>query len=74
MSSRIFETSFKEAQDLSDIIDYPYEGICGKCGNYAYKIDKDYLCMPCKSFGVKLISITPDAREKITKFLKLRGK
>jgi hypothetical protein len=49
---------------------YPYHGICGKCGNYAHKLDKDCLCQICYRFGVrKLGGMIPD---EIFQFVKLR--
>jgi hypothetical protein len=53
-----------------DVEKYPYHGICGKCGNYRNKLDKDCLCQTCYKFGVrKLGGIIPD---EIFKFVKPR--
>jgi hypothetical protein len=53
-----------------DVEKYPYHGICGKCSNYANKLDKDCLCQTCYQFGVrKLGGMIP---EEIFQFVKLR--
>ncbi len=67
----IFNCTTDIAKDLSDIELYPYNGICGKCGRYAHKINKDALCESCEFFGVKKI-ITGALPENILKFLELR--
>ena len=59
---------------ITDIEAFPYEGICGKCGNYAHKLNKWYLCEKCISYGVKpLYTFIPEpTKTQIEKFIRLR--
>jgi len=51
------------------IAEYPYKGICGKCGNYNEILNKDCLCDLCVMMGVKRIGEIP---EIILQFVKPR--
>lgn len=63
------EAKFEEP--INDIYKYPYYGICGKCGNYNSKLDRDCLCEWCKMMGIKKIT-TNALPEEILRLVKPR--
>lgn len=60
-----------ETTEIEDFEKHPYKGVCGKCGNYNEKLNRDCLCDLCVLFGVtkKGAKATP---EIIMKFVKPR--
>lgn len=60
----------EQEQPTNDYAQWPYHGICGKCGNYRDKLDKNCLCSTCLCFGVKCIALT--IPEDIKRFVKPR--
>lgn len=55
----------------SDFEKHPFKGICGKCGSYKEKLNKDCLCESCEFFGVTKAS-TDALPESILRFVKSR--
>jgi len=43
-----------------DLKEWPYEGMCGKCGRYWGKLNESCLCEECLSFGVRPIEPISD--------------
>lgn len=63
-----YDAKVKEETELPD---WPYRGICGKCQRYASKLTKDCLCADCVFFGVRP-STTDHLPEDILRFVKPR--
>lgn len=62
-----FEVKLVKKVKPTDFDKYPYKGICGKCSNYADKLDKNCLCQLCYSFGVRKIGVISDEIFKLVK-------
>ncbi len=55
----------------ADMKKFPLEGLCGKCGNYKDKLDKNCLCQDCYSMGVRSLPTAPT--DEALRLVKLRS-